>query len=53
MIRASHPLKLTTLWSGKANQIGVKKLTPGTYTIIVNDDGYIASTTVDLIARRK
>jgi hypothetical protein len=53
MIRASHPLKLTTLWSDKANQIGVKKLTPGTYTITVNDDGYIASTTVDLIARRK
>jgi hypothetical protein len=53
MIKAGHPLQLTTRWSGKPNQAGVKKLSPGIYTITVDDDGYAASTTVDLIARRK
>ena len=53
MIKAGHPLQLTTLWSGKPNQAGVKKLSPGIYTITVDDDGYAASTTVDLVARRK
>jgi hypothetical protein len=53
MIKAGHSLKLTTLWSGKPNQAGVKKLSPGIYTIAVDDDGYAASTTVDLVARRK
>ena len=53
IIKAGHPLQLTTLWSGKPNQAGVKKLSPGIYTITVDDDGYAASTTVDLVARRK
>jgi hypothetical protein len=52
MIIAGHRLKLTTAWSGKANQVGVDKLKSGAYTITVSDDGYMASTTVQLIARR-
>ena len=51
MISSGHPFKLTTLWSGKPNQAGVKKLAPGAYTITVDDDGYAASTTVDLLKR--
>ncbi len=53
MIRSGHPLKLTTLWSGKPNQAGVKKLAPGAYTITVDHDGYVASTTVDLLKRSR
>jgi hypothetical protein len=45
-MKPDHTIKLTTLWSGKANQPGVKKLSPGTYTIQVADDGYVASKTV-------
>jgi hypothetical protein len=52
MIRPGHPLKLTTLWLGKPNQAGAMKLAPGAYTITVDDDGYTASTTVDLLRRR-
>jgi hypothetical protein len=52
MIRPGHPLELVTRWPGKANQAGSKKLTPGTYTITVDDDGYVASTAVQLTARR-
>jgi hypothetical protein len=52
MIRPGHPLELVTRWSGKANQAGIKKLTPGTYTITVDDDGYVASTAVQMTARR-
>jgi hypothetical protein len=53
MIRTGHPLKLKAIWSGKANQVGVEKLTPGTYTITVDDAGYVASTAVQLTTRRK
>ena len=53
MLRSGHPLKLTLLWSGKPNQAGVKKLAPGAYTITVDDDGYAASTTVDLLKRSR
>jgi hypothetical protein len=53
VIRSGHPFKLTTLWSGKPNQAGVKKLAPGAYTITVDDDGYAASTTVDLLKRNR
>ena len=53
MIRSGHPLKLKTLWSGKPNQVGVKKLVPGAYTITVDDDGYAASTTVDLLQKSR
>ena len=53
MIRSGHPLKLTTLWSGKPNQAGVKKLAAGAYTITVDHDGYAASTTVDLLKRSR
>jgi hypothetical protein len=52
-IKAGEPLKLTTVWSGKPNRAGVAKLTPGTYTITVNDDAYTASTTVQLTGRGK
>jgi hypothetical protein len=52
-IKPGHALKLTTIWSGKANQLGIKKLTPGTYTIEVDDDGYLASTTVQIVSRHK
>ena len=47
-IKPGQTIKLTTLWSGTANQPGVKKLNPGTYTIQVDDDGYLASTTVQV-----
>jgi hypothetical protein len=53
MIKAWHLLQWTSLWSGKPNSAGVKKLGPSIYTIAVNDDGYAASTTVDLVARHK
>jgi hypothetical protein len=53
MIKTGHPLELTTVWSGKANRAGIKKLTPGTYTITVDDAGYVASTAVQLTACRK
>ncbi len=45
-IKHGQTVKLTTTWSGKANQPGIKKLIPGTYTIQVDDDGYLASKTV-------
>jgi hypothetical protein len=50
-IKPGHTLKLTTSWSGKANQAGIKNLSPGAYTITVDDNGYSASTTVMLLAR--
>lgn len=52
-LKPGHALKMTTMWSGKANQVGVKKLTSGTYTIEVDDDGYVASTTVQFVSRHK
>jgi hypothetical protein len=52
-IKPGHTLKMTTMWSGKANQSGVKKLTPGTYTIEVDDGGFVASTTVEIISHHK
>jgi hypothetical protein len=50
-IKPGHTLKLTTAWSGKANQAGIKNLSPGIYTITVVDNGYSAKTTVQLVAR--
>jgi hypothetical protein len=50
-IKPGHVLKLTTAWSGKANQAGIKNLSPGTYTITVDDNGYSAKATVQLVAR--
>jgi hypothetical protein len=52
-IKPDHTLKLTTAWPGKANQTGIKNLSAGAYTITVNDNGYGASTTVELVARHK
>ena len=49
-IKPGHALKLTTMWSGSEHQVGVKKLTPGTYTIEVDDNGYVASTTVQVVS---
>ena len=43
---------LTTLWPGRANQRGVQKLSPGVYTIRVADDGFVASTAVQIFAAR-
>ena len=53
MIKPGHALELTTVWSGKVNQHGVKKITAGTYTITVAEDGFIASTAVKIVQRRK
>ncbi len=52
-LKPGHALRITNMWSGKANQLGVKKLTPGIYTIEVDDDGYLASTTVEIVSRHK
>ncbi len=52
VIKPGHALKLTALWSGKLNQSGVKKLTPGRYTITVDDDGYVGLTTVRIVSHR-
>jgi hypothetical protein len=52
-IKPGQPVKLSTVWSGKTNQAGVKKATSGFYTIEVQDDGYSASTVVQLVARHK
>ncbi len=49
-IKPGHTLKFTTAWSGKTNQAGIKNLSPGTYTITVDDNGYGASTSVQLLA---
>lgn len=53
LLKAGQPLKLTTVWPGHANQASLSKLTPGTYTITVDDDGYAASSTVQLVSRRR
>jgi hypothetical protein len=53
VIKPGHPLKLTALWSGKTNQLGVKRIAPGSYTITLDVDGCAASTTLDLVSRRK
>jgi hypothetical protein len=53
MIRSGHPLIFRTLWSGKPNQAGVERLSPGVYAISVDYDGYAAATTVDLVPRHK
>jgi hypothetical protein len=53
MIKPGNRLQLTTVWSGEANQVGVKNLTPGSYTIEVDADGYAATTTIQLVSRRK
>ncbi len=47
-IKPGQTVKLATVWSGKANRPAVKKLSPGTYTIQVEDDGYVASTTLQV-----
>jgi hypothetical protein len=52
-IKPGHSLKLTSVWSGKGNQAGIKKLSPGTYTITATDNGYSAATTVELVARHR
>ncbi len=52
-IKPGHALKVATVWPGKVNQVGVKKLSPGTYTIEVDDGGYVASTTVQIVSRHK
>lgn len=52
-IKAGHALRLTTAWAGNANQAGINHLSPGTYTITVDEDGYDASATVELVARHE
>jgi hypothetical protein len=52
-LKAGHTFKFPTAWSGKPNQTGIKNLSPGTYTITVDDSGYGASTTVQLVARHR
>jgi hypothetical protein len=53
VIKPGHPLKLTALWSGKSNRLGAERIAPGSYTITLDVGGYAASTTVDLVFRRK
>ena len=52
-IKAGHTLRLKTAWAGNANQAGINNLSPGTYTITVDEDGYDASATVQLVARHE
>jgi len=36
-------------WSGRPNQSGIKKLTPGTYTVQVVEGGYSATATIRIV----
>jgi hypothetical protein len=52
-IKPGHSIKLTSVWSGKGNQTGIKKLSAGTYTITAADNGYSAATTIQLAPRHE
>ena len=45
-IKPQGTLKLALTWSGRPNQAGPKKLSPGTYTIQVVEGGYLATATI-------
>jgi hypothetical protein len=47
-LKPGQSLQLTTLWNGKVNQAGLKKLNAGTYTIVVDEGGYRATTNVNI-----
>ncbi len=45
-LKAGQSIQLTSTWNGKPNQAGMTKLNPGLYTVMVNEGGYSASTTI-------
>ena len=48
-IKPHGSLKLVLNWSGRPNQSGIKKLTPGTYTVQVVEGGYLATATIRIV----
>ena len=50
-INSRRAVMLTTLWRGEPNQAGIKKLSPGAYTIEVEDDGFVASKIIEISSR--
>jgi hypothetical protein len=48
-IKPHHSVKLALAWSGRPNQAGIGKLSPGTYTVEVVEGGYTGTTTVRLV----
>ncbi len=48
-VEPRQTIKLSAVWNGRSNQPGVRKLTPGTYTIETNGaDGDALSTTITI-----
>ncbi len=50
-IKPYGSIKLALDWSARPNQSGIKKLTPGTYTVDVVEDGYSATATFRIVGR--
>jgi hypothetical protein len=48
---AGRRLQTSFVWNGKPNQPGVRKLLPGTYTIDVEEDGFSAESSIQLVSR--
>jgi len=48
-IKPHGSLKLALNWSGRPNQLGLKKLTPGFYTVQVVEGGYLAMATFHIV----
>ena len=47
-IRPGQTIKSIVVWDGRPDQIGVKVLTPGKYTIQMFEDGFEASSTITI-----
>jgi Intracellular proteinase inhibitor len=43
LLKPGHSLQVTSTWNGKPNQVGLKKLNPGIYTVEADQGGYTAS----------
>ncbi len=50
-IRPGATIKIKAIWNGRPNQPGVKTLRPGTYTILADEDGFEATSTITIKRR--
>jgi hypothetical protein len=50
-IKPHSSIKLALNWSGRPNQSGIKRLSPGTYTVQVVEGGYTATATIRIVGR--
>jgi hypothetical protein len=48
-IKPHRSIKLALHWSGRPNQPGITKLSPGTYTVQVVKDGFVGMTNIRLV----